>query len=781
MLVLVVGFFAYARARDLVRDVAEVERSHSVIESTDELLKRAVDAETGQRAFLLAGDDAFLDPYVGAREDVARAIDSVRMLVHDSPAQRARLDSIAGFLNYRFALLDSGIAAFRSGDMRTARSHERIMAGKREMDRARAVVASLQFHERGLLEQRHADEQRSVRDASVVVAAAAIIAIVISGLITLAFSRAIKGQEAVNAQLKSANEDLERQSGQLEMQAVEMESQAAELEATAEDLRSTNEELNRATHAAEAARDSAETARRRFERVLEHLPDAASVFDREWRWTYANPAAARLLASIGAEPAGIQGRVLWDVIPQLKGTRFESEARRALSEARVVEFEEFFPDLDAWLENSVVPVDDGVMVFTRDVTRLKRQQEGALLLADASRVLGSTLDYEKTLDAVARLAVGDLADWCGVDLVEPDGGIRQVVVAHKDEAKVQWARELNKRYPPDYNAPTGVGNVIRTGQPEIYPEISDEMLVGAARDAEHLRITRELQIRSALIVPMIARGRTLGALSLVSTEKGRRYNEADMALAMELATRAAIAIDNAQLYRSALAASDAKSAFLATISHELRTPLNAIIGYASLLEEGIDGPLNSSQLAQLGRIRASADHLLGLIDEVLTFSRVDAGKEVVRSEEIELRPIITEALTMVAPVAAAKGLALRNESENATLATDEGKLRQILLNLLSNAIKFSDGGEVVVRSRQNGESLSISVEDRGIGIAPENLERIFDPFWQVEQSSTRRVGGTGLGLSVSRSLARLLGGDVTVESTPEGGSTFTLTVPLKRR
>ncbi|MDQ6689863.1 MAG: ATP-binding protein, partial [Gemmatimonadota bacterium] len=344
----------------------------------------------------------------------------------------------------------------------------------------------------------------------------------------------------------------------------------------------------------------------------------------------------------------------------------------------------------------------------------------------------------------------------------------------------KWAKELNKRYPPDYSGPTGVGHVIKTGEPEIYPEISDEMLTASARDADHLAIMRELQFKSALIVPMIARGGTLGALTIVSTEKGRRYGPDDVALAMELATRAAIAIDNAQLYRTALTASEAKSAFLATMSHELRTPLNAIIGYQSLLNEGIDGPLNEAQLAHLTRIRTSADHLLSLIDEVLTFSRVEAGKEVVRREEVSLRSIVDEALTMTVPLAEAKGLTISAEGDDASLLTDGGKVRQILLNLLSNAIKFTDRGTILVRSRSGEERIMVSISDPGIGIAAENLESIFDPFWQVEQRSTRKVGGTGLGLSVSRSLARLIGGEITVESEIGKGSTFTLTLPAHR-
>jgi signal transduction histidine kinase len=281
-------------------------------------------------------------------------------------------------------------------------------------------------------------------------------------------------------------------------------------------------------------------------------------------------------------------------------------------------------------------------------------------------------------------------------------------------------------------------------------------------------------------VPMIARGRTLGALTLISSRKGRRYGDSDLALAMELATRAAIAIDNAQLYRSALAASEAKSTFLATMSHELRTPLNAIIGYQSLLKEGIGGPVNDTQLAQLTRIRASADHLLGLIDEVLTFSRVEAGKELVSRSEVHLKPIIDEAVTMVMPLAEVKGLELRVDAEDATLFTDGGKIRQILLNLLSNAVKFTERGEIRVRTRTAGESVVVSIGDTGIGIAPENQGRIFDPFWQVEQRSTRRAGGTGLGLSVSGTLARLIGGDISVESNLEKGSTFMLTLPTRR-
>ena len=189
---------------------------------------------------------------------------------------------------------------------------------------------------------------------------------------------------------------------------------------------------------------------------------------------------------------------------------------------------------------------------------------------------------------------------------------------------------------------------------------------------------------------------------------------------------------------------------------------------------------NSQQAAarQLSRIRRGRSPL-GLIDEILTFSRVEAGKEVVRLEDEDLRALVEETVTMVRPMAEHKGLKLVAEYPEGSLRTDGGKLRQILLNLLSNAVKFTDKGQVALRGRRDENGAEFYISDTGIGIAPENLQRIFEPFWQVEQSSTRRAGGTGLGLTVSRSLARLLGGDVSVESTPGKGSTFTVTLPAQ--
>ncbi len=228
-------------------------------------------------------------------------------------------------------------------------------------------------------------------------------------------------------------------------------------------------------------------------------------------------------------------------------------------------------------------------------------------------------------------------------------------------------------------------------------------------------------------------------------------------------------------------ANNSKTDFLAVMSHELRTPLTAIMGYEELLSDGITGPVTELQRQQLGRINASARHLLGLIDEILTFARVDIGRERIRWESMSVNHTLADAAALVEPMAAAKSIDFIVEllDEDQAIQTDGTKLRQMLVNLFSNGIKFTENGEVRVSSAENNGILEIRIADTGVGIAAENIEEIFELFWQAEQSTTRKTGGTGLGLSVTRKLARLLGGDVTVASRVGLGTTFLLTLPMK--
>ena len=228
-------------------------------------------------------------------------------------------------------------------------------------------------------------------------------------------------------------------------------------------------------------------------------------------------------------------------------------------------------------------------------------------------------------------------------------------------------------------------------------------------------------------------------------------------------------------------ANNSKTDFLAVMSHELRTPLTAIMGYEELLSDGITGPVTELQRQQLGRINASARHLLGLIDEILTFARVDVGRERIRWESMSVNHTIADSAALLEPMAAAKSIDFIVDllEEDQAIQTDGTKLRQMLVNLLSNGIKFTENGEVRVGCAVRDGILEVSIADTGVGIPAENIEEVFELFWQAEQTATRKTGGTGLGLSVTRKLARLLGGDVTVASRVGMGTTFLLTLPMK--
>ncbi|HEX2203405.1 MAG TPA: ATP-binding protein, partial [Longimicrobium sp.] len=274
----------------------------------------------------------------------------------------------------------------------------------------------------------------------------------------------------------------------------------------------------------------------------------------------------------------------------------------------------------------------------------------------------------------------------------------------------------------------------------------------------------------------------LRARALSLELEGRAEEARAMAAALEAQTRELrwTAEQLAERTGAAEEANQAKSRFLATMSHELRTPLNAIGGYADLLEMGLRGPVTAQQREDLLRIQASQRHLLGLINEVLDFAKLETGAVSYATADVPAREALAEAEALVAPQARVRGLALEVEPCDETLAVraDPEKVRQILANLLSNAVKFTQpGGRVGVRCRAEGGVVAFRVTDTGIGIPADRLEAVFEPFVQVRSDLTRTAEGTGLGLAISRDLARGMGGDLTAESTVGRGSTFTLTLP----
>ena len=433
----------------------------------------------------------------------------------------------------------------------------------------------------------------------------------------------------------------------------------------------------------------------------------------------------------------------------------------------------------------------------RAVASLTKSVDTQEFLADASRAVAQALSDEHLLSDLVRLCVPRLADYATIHLVEEDGHIRRLETLHYDPTQQQAVRELVKHFPNHVDDKSQVSQVIRSQQPMLIPTI-DLASVRASSDDETRRLLDRIQPTSFMCVPLVARGRAFGAMSFTMTDSGRRYGDDELQIATELARRTAVAIDNSLIYRRSLAlrleaeaASTAKSDFLAKMSHEIRTPINAMMGYAELLQMGIAGPVTSAQEAQLDRIRASGNHLTELVSEILDLAKIEAGRMSVEERVASVGDVADAALALIRPQAATKGVELgaTNGNGNPTFIGDPQRVQQILTNLLSNAVKFTPGGGQVSvhcnlrpgqeypNGRGDHDWACVTVKDTGVGIASKDFDRIFQPFVQVDDGYTRNHGGTGLGLTISRSLAQMMGGDITVESDVGAGSQFTLWLP----
>jgi PAS domain S-box-containing protein len=529
-----------------------------------------------------------------------------------------------------------------------------------------------------------------------------------------------------------------------------------------------------------------EQSRSRFRDVIERNADAIVVVDREGVIRFANAMATELFRSSREELLGTQFG-----FPVMVGETTELDVphpdHAMVVEMRVVESE--------WEGETAY------IASLRDVTERRRAEEGARrlireqsaraaaekaarrfrLMAEATTQLSVPLDYEETLATLARLCVAEIADCAVIYGVEEDGSVRRLEVAHCDPARMDVVQAL-REYPIHQTATHPVLEVLRTRSPLLIAEVDDARLATNAQDEQHLDLLRRLGIVSFMLVPLVAREHGLGAIALVSSDPERRFTEDDLLEANDLALRAALAIDNTRLYREAQEANRAKSDLLAVISHDLRTPLNSIMGHADILALGIHDRLSEAGLQCVEHIRIGAAHLLYLIDELLSFARLDAGREELRYQDVDAGTIAREVAAVIEPLALQRGLTFHLDlpERDVGLHTDPDRLRQILLNLVGNAVKYTEDGEVRLDLRHPAAGVvEFHVRDTGIGIRPEHVKQIFEPFWQVDPKQRAPDGGTGLGLSVVRRLVHLLGGEVTVESRIGRGSTFTVRLPSR--
>ncbi len=422
-----------------------------------------------------------------------------------------------------------------------------------------------------------------------------------------------------------------------------------------------------------------------------------------------------------------------------------------------------------------------LMRANRELGDREAEAEGAsrrdAFLAEVGARLAGTLDYEATLASTARLAVPHFADYCIVDLLEPDGAIRRVAVAHADPARAALARDL-ERYPPSPRGAHPMLEVLRTGTPVLLVE-PDAWMAGESLDPAYVEVVGQLGARSNMIAPLVARGRVVGALTFALADSGRQYRLADLEFAGEVARRAALAVDNARLYQEAQDAVRARDAFLARASHELRTPLTSIVGTVRLARRALAGRLGESPGLLLEVADRNLTTMVALINNLLDASKLTAGAEVLEASAVDLGDVARRSAEVVAAQARERRVHLEVKvPDGLRLAGDPLKLEQVLINLLANGVSFTPaGGRVTLEAEPERGAVVIRVRDTGEGIPPEDLDRVFEPFVQVRERHARRHG-TGLGLTICRQIVSLHGGRIWAESEGEGrGSTFVVSLP----
>jgi PAS domain S-box-containing protein len=560
------------------------------------------------------------------------------------------------------------------------------------------------------------------------------------------------------------------------------------------------------THRAAAERERArlirelEVERARLEEVFRQAPAFMAVLrGPEHVFELVNDSYQQLIGR-----RDVIGKPLFEALPEGRDQGYEERL------AGVLETGEPFvghglpvrlrraPDQDAeerFIDLSYVPLTDGtgarvgIVALGTDVTEqihARQEVESARDRAERLQALTAALASARTVEEVADVVVADMVRALGARTGALAGRTPDVdaLILLRTVGFPEPVANRVRRQPLDFQSP--LTECFRTQSP-IWIEQREGPEGLDARYPAIAPVWDGLGVGSAAFVPLVVAGESVGVISFAFVGP-RSFGEGERAFLLSLGRQAALAMERARLFaaeREARAeaerANRAKSEFLAVMSHELRTPLNAIGGYAELLEMGIRGPITSDQREDLRRLQTSQRHLLGLINEVLNYARLETGAISFQIEAVRAREALAGAETIIMPQARSKAISLEigHCPPGLAVRADAEKLRQILVNLLSNAVKFTDrGGRVSLTCQEVDAVVEMSVEDSGIGIAPDHLSRIFEPFVQVRSDLARTAEGTGLGLAISRDLARAMDGDLAVRSIPGAGSTFTLTLPL---
>ncbi len=506
--------------------------------------------------------------------------------------------------------------------------------------------------------------------------------------------------------------------------------------------------------------------------ILESITDAFLAIDRDWRYTYANHEAERLFDRPRSQ---IEGRLMWELLPELLDTPLEAVFRRSLEQGERADLEEFFEPLGRWLEIHLFPSPTGLSVYFRDITERKRAESHQRLLSASGAVLGASLDLKQVTRRLTRVPLAALADFA---VFWPEDGIPNAALeaahAREDQEGLLAEAVVNcPIWPPESPGADGVTLVER---------VNGSHLDDWARDLPHRRRLHALEMGSVLRVPLIAASHRVGSLVLGRGRGQPPFDARDVLLAQDFAHRAAMAVKSAALYASSQEAIRSREEVLAVVSHDLRNPLNALKLTAQQLERATDAQLSPARVRRLAeRMRTAAERMSRLIRDLLDLAAVQGGALRMERSRHPCAELAGAAVEMARPLAEEKRLELRLELPQdarraATVYCDRERVLQIFSNLLGNAIRFSPPrAPLVIRVEPLEREVCFSVVDQGPGIPAEQQERIFDRFWRA----SRKEGGgaAGLGLSIVKSLVEAQGGRVGVESIQGEGSRFFFTLP----
>ena len=434
-----------------------------------------------------------------------------------------------------------------------------------------------------------------------------------------------------------------------------------------------------------------------------------------------------------------------------------------------------------------------VVINIHDITERKQAEERQHLLDEASNILVSSLDHQITLKEVAELIVPSLADYCRIALLDAGQQIKDISVNHIDPKKITLVRALYEQYKDRASSTHGLRRLLETGKAELIPNVSSEVLETVRDNPELLAIIHALGLRSYMGVPLVARGKIIGAITFSSIQMHRHFNQDDLAFAEELARRIALVLDNARLYQEAQEEiaerkqieaqlrelERRKDEFISMASHELKTPVTSLKGFINLFQRRLAKQADEKTLYYLNRMDAQLNKLTNLITDLLDVSKMQTGQLTYQEEPFDLNELISETVENLQAATATHQLFVETAGA-VQVVGDRDRIGQVLINLLTNAIKYSPlADKVIVRLATDTEKAIVSVQDFGVGIAEAHHNKIFERFYQVVDPEEKTSPGLGIGLYLSCEIVRRHGGNMWVESSKGKGATFYFTIPLR--